>query len=308
MEFTDVNEKVNELRSKNYKLSSDMLTREDEIDELRRQLADARGEAEKRERLVDELRAKVDAYVDKLTKQENERNEQHVQPERDLQLIDEATEQLRQQLNTLQTQLTAQDDAHTQAIQATKEKLQNMLGEQKQAFESQISALTASKEHELALVQSELAKQTQECDKLAAALARVQLEKHALEQEVNALGEQRAQMGKYDWQMNEILAMLADEKQVRGHLRALAGKLIEEVDSLKIQTSATNHLGQHNSNSNSNNINNNVGGVLSSSVGLNGGGMTNLNGQSILAASLNGTSSNVSKYFFLFFFGSFGVC
>lgn len=285
MEFTDVNEKVNELRSKNYKLASDMLAREDEIDELKRQLADARIEVEKRDRLVDELRTKVDAYIDKITKQESEG-----QPERDSELVNEA-KQLRQQVSTLQVQLASQDEAHTAAMQSAKDKLQNMLVEQKSTFDSQLAALSASKDHEIALLQSELSKQASECEKLTASVARVQLEKHALEQEVNTLGEQRAQMGKYDWQMNEILAMLADEKQVRGHLRALAGKLIEEVDALKIQTSASGHHLNNNSSSG--------GGpaALSSSTGLNGsnGPISGAihNGQSILAASLNGTTSNV---------------
>lgn len=166
-------------------------------------------------------------------------------------------------------QLAAQEENHSTALQSTREKLQNMLNDQKQAFESQLAAMSASKEHELALAQSELLKQTQECEKLAASLARLQLEKHSLEQEVNSLGEQRTQMGKYDWQMNEILAMLADEKQVRGHLRALAGKLIEEVDALKMQTSAT----------------------AASATGpqLNG----SHNAQSILASSINGPNSHV---------------
>lgn len=200
--------------------------------------------------------------------------------------------QLRQQVSTLQSQLASQDEAHSAAMQTHKDKLSNMLSEQKTAFESQLSALRASKDHELALLQSELTKQAQECDKLAASLARLQLEKHSLEQEVNALSEQRAQMGKYDWQMNEILAMLADEKQVRGHLRALAGKLIEEVDALKVQTSATNHnsaLGNHH-------LNHNSAAILSSSTGLNGNNASSHNGQSILAASLNG--SNVKRFDF----------
>lgn len=90
MEFTDVNEKVNELRSKNHKLSSDMLAREDEIDELKRQLAESKGELDKRDRLIEELRLKVDAYIDKISKQENESREQ-VAAERDTELVNEVT-------------------------------------------------------------------------------------------------------------------------------------------------------------------------------------------------------------------------
>ena len=90
MEFTDVNEKVNELRSKNHKLSSDMLAREDEIDELKRQLTESKGELDKRDRLIEELRLKVDAYIDKISKQESESREQ-VAAERDTELVNEVT-------------------------------------------------------------------------------------------------------------------------------------------------------------------------------------------------------------------------
>ena len=51
--------------------------------------------------------------------------------------------------------------------------------------------------------------------------------------------ESKQAMSKYDWQMNEILQMVNEEKQVRGHLRSLASKLIEEVDSLRSQTAGT---------------------------------------------------------------------
>jgi serine/threonine-protein kinase MRCK len=88
MEFTDVNEKVNELRSKNYKLSSDMLLREDEIDELKRALADSKVELEKRDRLVDDLRTKVEAYIDKISKHESQSKEQVITPQK----VDEDSE------------------------------------------------------------------------------------------------------------------------------------------------------------------------------------------------------------------------
>lgn len=69
---------------------------------------------------------------------------------------------------------------------------------------------------------------------------RLQLEKHSLEEEMNQFNETKQAMNKYDLQMNEILTMLNDEKTVRGHLRSLASKLIEEVDNLKMQTTGMN--------------------------------------------------------------------
>lgn len=80
------------------------------------------------------------------------------------------------------------------------------------------------------------------CFKLNDMINRLQLEKHSLEEEMNQFNETKQAMNKYDIQMNEILTMLNDEKTVRGHLRSLASKLIEEVDNLKMQTTGANGL------------------------------------------------------------------
>jgi uncharacterized coiled-coil DUF342 family protein len=58
-EFTDVNEKVNELRSKNNKLSNEILNKEDEIDDLKRTINENKNELEKREKLIDDLRSQL---------------------------------------------------------------------------------------------------------------------------------------------------------------------------------------------------------------------------------------------------------
>lgn len=74
-EFTDVNEKVNELRSKNVKLSNDLLNKEDEIEELRRTNLDLKFELDKREKLIEEFKLQIQCFTDSIFKLENEKME-----------------------------------------------------------------------------------------------------------------------------------------------------------------------------------------------------------------------------------------
>ena len=58
-EFTDVNEKVNELRSKINKYSNELLNKEDEIEDLKRTIRETRAEFDKRDKQADELRSQI---------------------------------------------------------------------------------------------------------------------------------------------------------------------------------------------------------------------------------------------------------
>ncbi len=74
-EFTDVNEKVNELRSKNVKLSNDLLNKEDEIEEMKRGYLENKFEMEKREKLVDELKNQMHTLTETIFRLETEKTE-----------------------------------------------------------------------------------------------------------------------------------------------------------------------------------------------------------------------------------------
>lgn len=74
-EFTDVNEKVNELRSKNNKLSNELLNKEDEIDDLKRAIHDAKIESDKRDKLADDFKSQINTLNDSIKTLENEKSE-----------------------------------------------------------------------------------------------------------------------------------------------------------------------------------------------------------------------------------------
>ncbi len=73
-EFTDVNEKVNELRSKSNKLANELLNKEDEIDDLKRSLVELKIESDKREKLAqDEFKFQLTALSDTIKQLEIEK-------------------------------------------------------------------------------------------------------------------------------------------------------------------------------------------------------------------------------------------
>ena len=74
-EFTDVNEKVKELRSKNVKLGNDLLNKEDEVEDLKRACAEHKHEMDKRDKTIDEFKSQVASFKENLARLESERHE-----------------------------------------------------------------------------------------------------------------------------------------------------------------------------------------------------------------------------------------
>jgi hypothetical protein len=92
------------------------------------------------------------------------------------------------------------------------------------------------------LKESEILKLNNEIDKLNDVLLKIQNEKRELENEIVVFNEKKESMVKCEMQMNEILNMVNEERLVRDHLKNLAKKLIDEVDSLRTQCINNNSL------------------------------------------------------------------
>ena len=261
-EFTDVNEKVNELRSKNAKLSNDLLNKEDEVEDLKRYQLENKLELERRDKLIDELRHQMHNYTQTIARLEKEKldivqselkssDDKPAEPAVDESLKELNTE-LAKEIKLLQMQITSNtaqiaqlEEANASLLnelQQIKEKNAQLNRETTEKFQEQLADAVQSKEKEISFLHTESSRQIDEIEKLNASLAKLHAEKKALEDEVALFNESKQAMSKYDWQMNEILQMVNEEKVVRGHLRSLASKLIEEVDTLRSQTA--NGVGQ----------------------------------------------------------------
>ncbi len=189
-EFTDVNEKVNELRSKNNKFSTELLNKEDEIDDLKRSSNELRTDLEKRDRQLDDLRLQIAALNDTIKELENEKqilNESSrivadqappvvvVEP-----AVDESLVELNAQLNKEIRQLQAQMEASSLEveelrlangqlqvdIQGIKDKSAANQREQHAQMQEQLAELTGAKEKEISFLQAEMKKLLEENEKV----------------------------------------------------------------------------------------------------------------------------------------------
>ncbi len=269
-EFTDVNEKVNELRSKNVKLSNDLLNKEDEYEELKRSFNELKHEWDKRERSQEDFKSQVKLLNDAINRLESEKiealkqvaalsahtatpttessssNETEVKSAIADDTLSELNVQLNKEIKSLQIQLTENNTQISQLqeanqaligeIQMIKEKNVQLQRESSSKLKEQIDEIIASKDKEISLIQNEMSKQVDDIRSLNEQVSKLESEKRALEEEVKLFDESKQALSRYDWQMNEILQMVNEEKLVRGHLRSLASKLIEEVDSLRSQS------------------------------------------------------------------------
>ncbi len=164
--------------------------------------------------------------------------------------LNEINLQLNKEIKLLQSQLSVNNSQMTQLeetnlsllneIQSIKEKNNQVLRESNDKFQEQLEDTIQSKDKEIQFLQNEMNKLNQEIDSLNNIVNKLQTEKKSLEEDAVLFKESKQAMSKYDWQMNEILQMVNEEKAVRGHLRSLASKLIEEVDSLRTQTIVSN--------------------------------------------------------------------
>jgi chromosome segregation ATPase len=234
-EFTDVNEKVNELRSKNTKLSNELLNKEDELEELKTL---TRLDVDRRERVVNELRQEIQ-ILQLESKRDMEMNALQ-QQEVDEETTTTATILTHEEAESLRSKLIETEESNETLLAELKQlKERHAVASKELAskFEVDISEALVRKERELTLYhQTEVSKLVEENEKANALVQRLSSEKRALDEELVTFNESKKAIAKYEWQMNEILNMLNDEKAVRSHLRALATKLIEEVETLKQRT------------------------------------------------------------------------
>ncbi len=188
-EFTDVNEKVNELRSKNNKFSTELLNKEDEIDDLKRATHELKTDLEKRDKQLEDLKLQIAALNETIKELENEKqilNESSkiaadqappvvLEP-----VIDESLVELNAQLNKEIKQLQAQMEAsgvevdelriangQLQAdIQSVKDKNAANQREQHMQMQEQLAELTGAKEKEISFLQAEMKKLLEENEKV----------------------------------------------------------------------------------------------------------------------------------------------
>jgi serine/threonine-protein kinase MRCK len=187
-EFTDVNEKVNEWRSKHIKLSNEFMRKEDELLDIKQDL-------DKKERMIEEWRTQLHTANERIKVLENEKVELQTrlssieaankiageaeasaaselskkQEELLSEQLSKEVKQLELKLTNSLAQISQLEDANANLAneaQANKEKNTLQIRELNTKFQEELSDLSSSKEKEIAFLHSEIKKLTEEIEKV----------------------------------------------------------------------------------------------------------------------------------------------
>lgn len=228
-EFTDVNEKVNELRSKNVKITNDLLKSEDAIHELKQEL-------NKKDKFIEDLEKQIDFFL-------SERRQLQHEKQQEIKKVDEVDANIKlNELNlTLQKELSIKENDLSSLANENNElkrelnKVKERINENSLKYEQQISEISLLKDKEVQYFQNEYNKVALDNERLASLTSKLQQNKRQLEEELVLYNEKKEAIAKCEQQMNEILQMVNEERLVRDNLKYLASKLIQEVDTLRSQ-------------------------------------------------------------------------
>lgn len=119
-------------------------------------------------------------------------------------------------------------------VLAWKEKVELVQSESSSEQQESLSDLKRIHELEKTLLCDENKKLAVDLDKVVETLTRVQSDKRVLEKELKDLSEKRESVAQWEAQICEIIQWVSDEKDARGYLQALASKMTEELDAIKV--------------------------------------------------------------------------
>ncbi|XP_026484183.1 serine/threonine-protein kinase Genghis Khan isoform X1 [Vanessa tameamea] len=248
-EYNEVTDKLSELRQQKQKLSRQVRDKEEELEVAMSKIDALRQDIRRADKARRDLEARLDTALAEATKERKLREEslrlQRVEAgeaggsaadvaklQADIEALEsQYSESLSQQQARFAAELSAlreqlhDADARTarlnRELQTSKEKLENRRLEQ----------LNDSEDKQMLI--NENRKLAKDLDAMADNGRRWQTERRQLELELDELRAKRDSMQHWETQIADIIRWVADEKEARGYLQALATKMTEELDYLK---------------------------------------------------------------------------
>nr|XP_037876079.1 serine/threonine-protein kinase Genghis Khan isoform X2 [Bombyx mori] len=248
-EYNEVTERLSELRQQKQKLSRQVRDKEEELEVAMQKIDALRQDIRRADKGRRELEARLDTAIAEATKERKLREESLRGQRADaaggtgstadvarLQAEVEALEvQYKESLSQQQARFGAElaaltEQLHegdalrtvlTRELQTSKEKLENRRMEQ----------LSDSEDRQMLI--NENRKLAKDLDAMAENGRRWQAERRQMELELDELRAKRDTMQHWETQIADIIRWVADEKEARGYLQALATKMTEELDFLK---------------------------------------------------------------------------
>ena len=132
-------------------------------------------------------------------------------------------------------------EAERQRVEAelsgAREKLERSRNQELQESEDVVVEIRNLHEREKTLLMEENQKLSAELERSLEISTRLQADRRHLEDEYADLQGKKETVAQWEQQIAEIIQWVSDEKDARGYLQALAGKLTEEMEVVKIQGS-----------------------------------------------------------------------
>uniref|UniRef100_A0A2R5LLE3 non-specific serine/threonine protein kinase n=1 Tax=Ornithodoros turicata TaxID=34597 RepID=A0A2R5LLE3_9ACAR len=125
-------------------------------------------------------------------------------------------------------------DVLRKEVMMLKDKVEKSRAESAMESQETLSEIKKVHEREKAMLCDEIHKLSQENERLAEAVRRQHEERRRSEEEIGQLREKKESVAQWEAQISEIIQWVSDEKDARGYLQALATKMTEELDCLRM--------------------------------------------------------------------------
>jgi len=272
-EYTEVTDKLSELRQQKQKLSRQVRDKEEELENSLQKIDSLRQDIRKAEKLRSQLELRSEESVTEALKERKlrEKAESQIKSlEKDMASIksgsllasgaDGEAEMLklrseveRLEVSTQET-LLAQQAKHNLEISGLKEQLEeadrrlrtsdlDMASLREKLDQARLDSLQESEEtmaelknvyeREKVMLLEENKKCQFELERMAEINNRLQLEKRQFEEDYHEMRNKKEAVAQWEAQISEIINWVSDEKDARGYLQALASKMTEELEYLK---------------------------------------------------------------------------
>ncbi|CAH0718425.1 unnamed protein product, partial [Brenthis ino] len=250
-EYNEVTDKLAELRQQKQKLSRQVRDKEEELEVAMAKIDALRQDIRRADKSRRDLEARLDTALNEAAK-ERKLREESLKLQR-VEAIEAAgggsaadVAKLQADIEALETQyaqsLAAQQARHAGELAALRDQLHDgdalrsrlsrELQTSKDKLESRrLEQLNDSEDKQMLI--NENRKLAKDLDAMAENGRRWQAERRQLEMELEELRAKRDSMQHWETQIADIIRWVADEKEARGYLQALATKMTEELDYLK---------------------------------------------------------------------------
>ncbi|XP_065311097.1 serine/threonine-protein kinase Genghis Khan isoform X1 [Dermacentor albipictus] len=270
-EYTEVSDKLSELRTQKQKLSRQVRDKEEELESAMHKIDSLRQDLRKADKLRRELEARAEetqaeALKERRLRERSDEYVHHLEGELEKCQVGRPVHDVSQEVSRLKNELENQEmkfreleiqlqtrhanelgtirdqfreadgarDALLKEVMLLKEKSEKSRVESAIENQETLAEIKKAHEREKALLREEVHKLNEERERLTETLRRQLEERRCLEEEIGQLREKKESVAQWEAQISEIIQWVSDEKDARGYLQALATKMTEELDYLRM--------------------------------------------------------------------------